>query len=192
MKIVLASASPRRKELLELAGFHPEVIPSCADEMTDEKDPEKLVSFLSKKKAESVAHHAEDGIVVGSDTVVHTEGQILGKPADEEDAAHMLRTLSGKAHYVSTGVTLIRVRNGEFTAEETFCETTKVYVDALTEKEIEEYIATGEADDKAGAYGIQGAFGKHISRIEGDYYTVVGLPLAKTYRAIRRMEDEMP
>lgn len=187
MKIILASASPRRKELLEMAGFTPEIMPSRADETTDISDPEEMVRELSKRKAKSVAQEVDDGIVIGSDTVVYIDGQVLGKPSDEEDAAYMLKLLSGRFHFVSTGVTLIKVSGGKVMDTGNFCETTKVYVEPLTDEEIQEYIATKEPMDKAGAYGIQGAFGKHISYLEGDYYTVVGLPLARTYQAIRRM-----
>ena len=191
-KLILASGSPRRKQLLEMTGHLLEIRVSGADETTDEKDPARFVEELSKRKAFDVAADVENGIVLGADTVVASGGEILGKPADAEDAKRMLAGLSGRAHEVYTGVTLVCRENGSLKWAETFHEETKVFVLSLSTEEIDEYIATGEPLDKAGAYGIQGFFGKYIERIEGDYFNVVGLPLSAVYQVLRRREaDEM-
>lgn len=188
IKIVLASASPRRRELLQRMGITPEVVKSGAEEDLKETDPQLLVEALSALKCLDVADKRTDPcIVIGADTVVSADGRILGKPSDEEDAADMLRLISGRAHHVYTGVTLCRMENGKRTAEKTFSVCTEVFVDDLTEDEIRDYIATGEPMDKAGAYGIQGAFLKHVNMIRGDYFNVVGLPVNAVYRALKEM-----
>ncbi len=194
-RIILASASPRRKEILSNMGYEPVVIKSGADEEINETRPERIVEELSKRKCMDVAAKAARGIigkekeffVLGADTVVSLDGEILGKPADEAAAVKMLRSLSGRVHQVYTGVTLALVggSDGE-TRTETFSEKTDVYVSKLTNEEIEDYIGTGEPFDKAGGYGIQGAFGKHVYRIEGDYFNVVGLPAAAVYERLKR------
>ena len=187
IRLILASASPRRDELLNTAGLSHEVIVSGADENVSEKDPCALVEQLSARKAMEVSGRIEeegDFAVIGADTVVFLDGVILGKPEDREDAKRMLRTLSGRAHHVCTGVTL-NGRIGGVKRVRTFSEVSTVHVDQLTESEIESYVATTEPMDKAGAYGIQGAFCKHVTHIEGDYFNIVGLPVSRVYRELK-------
>lgn len=198
--IVLASGSPRRKELLEQIGLEFEVCPAKGEEVVTSEDPEQVVKELSAQKAEEVAvslleynrSHRElttptDLIVIGADTVVACGGKILGKPGDEEEAFEMLAMLSGRSHEVYTGVTVVLTDGAtERTGELTFAERTEVWVDELTEEEIRAYIATGEPMDKAGAYGIQGRFAIHIGGIRGDYQNVVGFPLARFYHEMKK------
>ncbi|MBR6531824.1 MAG: septum formation protein Maf, partial [Clostridia bacterium] len=151
-KVILASASPRRKELLTLAGVDFTVRVADVEEIIPENaSPDKVVMSLALQKAGAVAKENPDSIVIGSDTVVALDGVILGKPKDDENAVEMLKTLSGRSHTVYTGVAII---SGERVAD--FCEATEVVFHKLTEKEIRDYVATGECSDKAGAYGIQG------------------------------------
>lgn len=184
MNIILASKSPRRKELLEQIGIIPEIIVSEADENIDEKDPQSLVMKLSKIKAEAVfddvKERNEEFCVLGADTVVFADDSILGKPENKEEARRMIKGLQGKYHYVYTGFTLIFSDKRIITD---YCET-KVYVYSMTDDEIEEYISTCEPYDKAGAYGIQGLFGRYVEKIDGDYNNVVGLPVSKIMRYI--------
>ena len=187
IRLILASGSPRRDELLNTAGLFHEVIVSGADEDVSEPDPCALVEKLSARKAEDVYRQAaKDGdfAVIGADTVVALDGEILGKPYSEADAARMLRLLSGRAHHVCTGVTL-HGRIGGRECARTFSEVSHVYVAPLTEEEIQDYIATGEPMDKAGAYGIQGAFCRYVTHIEGDYFNIVGLPVSRVYRELK-------
>ena len=182
-KVILASQSPRRRELLSRLGFPFEVIPSGAEEKIEQEDPIRTVEALSCQKAEWIAERAEEGsLVIGSDTVVVWEGEILGKPKDEEDACRMLSELAGNTHHVCTGVTLMIVGGKKLT----FHEVTEVHVAPMSREEILDYIATGEPMDKAGAYGIQGAFAPYITGITGDYYNVVGLPLAHLYQELKK------
>ena len=196
MRLILASGSPRRTELLHTAGLQHEVIVSGADEDVEETDPCALVEKLSARKAEEVYRRIEaapegyrigmngEYVVIGADTVVALDGRILGKPLDEKDAAAMLRMLSGRPHHVCTGVTLHgRIHGRE--KKYTFSEESTVHVDVLSEEEILSYIATSEPMDKAGSYGIQGAFSKFVTRIEGDYSNIVGLPVSGVYRALK-------
>lgn len=184
MRIILASGSPRRKEILEQAGIVCEVLPSDKEEVITTADPREAVKELSLMKASHIAGlQKEDVIVIGADTVVADGSQILGKPENEEDAVRMLRRLSGKSHMVYTGVTLIKIEEDRKTVR-TFCEETKVTVAPMTEEEIQKYVATREPMDKAGAYGIQGRFSVFVTGIEGEYLNVVGLPAAKVYREL--------
>lgn len=177
-KIILASGSPRRRELLELAGVPFVVQTADVDESIPAgTSPEEAVQLLAVKKARAV--EAKQRLVLAADTVVALDGVIFGKPRNEEDAKEMLRTLSGKIHQVHTGVC---IRRGE--REEVFCETAQVEFYPLTEEEIERYVASGEPMDKAGAYGIQGKGALLVRRIAGDYYTIVGLPVARVVRAL--------
>ncbi len=177
-KIILASGSPRRRELLELAGVPFIVQTADVDESIPAgTSPEEAVQLLAVKKARAV--EAKQRLVLAADTVVALDGVIFGKPRNEEDAKEMLRTLSGKIHQVHTGVC---IRRGE--REEVFCETAQVEFYPLTEEEIERYVASGEPLDKAGAYGIQGKGALLVRRIAGDYYTIVGLPVARVVRAL--------
>ena len=177
MKIILASQSPRRKELLERMGIRDfeTISPNVDESAFHGLPPEELVRRLSAEKAAAVAGRAgEDAIVIAADTVVALEGAVLGKPADELDAFKMLSALSGVRHQVYTGVTVCR--GGE---KQTAHEVTDVTFRELSEEEIEHYIATGEPMDKAGAYGIQGYGALLIQGISGDYYNVMGLPVCR-------------
>ncbi|MEE1247815.1 MAG: Maf family protein [Lachnospiraceae bacterium] len=184
MKIILASASPRRKELLEQIGVKFLVEPAKGEEKITKKLPGDVVKELALQKAREVAKDKEEPVlVIGADTVVAYEDQILGKPKDEKDACRMLSMLQGKAHEVYTGVAFIISNSGE-TKEIVFAEKTKVFVYPMTTKEILSYVATKEPMDKAGAYGIQGKFAAFIEKIEGDYNNVVGLPVAGIYQKL--------
>ncbi|MCD7744064.1 MAG: Maf family protein [Lachnospiraceae bacterium] len=206
-RIILASGSPRRRELLSQTGLEFEVIPGEVDEDAVVRDlrgqmnaqgesdcpdgpeagnpgyPAEVVKALSRSKAEAVAAQIPEGIVIGSDTIVW-DNEILGKPKDRADAYRMLRQLQGRVHSVFTGVTVL-VKEGADTKKHTFFCETKVDVYPMTEKETEDYLNTGEAMDKAGAYGIQGAFGLWVKGIEGDYNSVVGLPLSALWQVLK-------
>ena len=214
-RVILASASPRRRELLERIGVEFEVLVSDSEERTEETEASKVVVSLARGKARAVAGMPEssggrageggdrpspeacaknapgegegpkDGrdrpsLVIGADTIVVLDGRILGKPRDAAEARQMLRALSGRSHHVLTGVCGIYLPEGR---EKAFFEETEVLVDALTDAEIEAYIASGEPFDKAGGYGIQGIFSRHVRGITGDYFNVVGLPLHRVYKA---------
>ena len=177
MSLVLASQSPRRRELLHQIGIDDfKIIPSQKEEKKDPSlTPKDLVMHLSRQKAEEVAGKcSRDDIIIAADTVVSLKGQILGKPKDREDGARMLSLLSGNKHEVFSGVA---VKKGDLILNE--YEETAVYFREMTEKEISWYLSTGEPMDKAGAYGIQGIGIRFISRIEGDYSNVVGLPICR-------------
>lgn len=185
-RFIVASASPRRRELLSKLGFCFEIIPSDADESCDEKlSPQELVKELAKRKAESVFELDKESVVLGCDTVVEYKGVILGKPESREKAKEMLRMLSGKTHNVHTGVCII---SSEKTVS--FVNTVKVEFFELSEELIDSYASTGECDDKAGAYGIQGLGSALVKKIDGDYFSVVGLPLAQTARALSEFSVE--
>lgn len=187
--IILASGSPRRKELLERQGVGFEVIKSDAEEIITKQEPSEVVKELSLLKAKEVAARlaAEDKrYILAADTVVAKDGKILGKPADEQEAFDMLKNLQGAVHEVYTGVALFKAGEPESRGLN-FAEATRVYVYPMTDEEIRAYIATGEPMDKAGAYGIQGQFAIHIKGIEGDYDNVVGLPVARLYQECRRL-----
>ena len=177
-KIILASASPRRKELLEQIGLEFSIMPSYAKETYKETRPDKIVEELSALKAIDVADRLDDSyIVIGADTIVVADEKILGKPKDEKDAFLMLESLQGKTHQVYSGVTLV-VSHGDKKIIKRFHEKTEVAVAEMTKEQIKAYVATGEPMDKAGAYAIQGFFAPYIKGLVGDYYNVVGLPLA--------------
>lgn len=181
--IILASASPRRRELLTQAGFDYQCIPSDAEEIIPVGTPiDRVTEHLSFLKAEAVFAKHPDDIVIGSDTVVAIDGEILGKPKTAEEAFFMLKKLSGRIHTVFTGVTILSpVGRSSFTSA------TEVEFYSLSDDEIREYIATGEPMDKAGAYGIQGSGCVLVKRINGDYFTVMGLPIAETARRLRAL-----
>ena len=177
---IVASASPRRHEILHNGGYTFTVIPSDADETVSESlTSEQTVIELAKRKALAVLEDNEDCVVFGCDTVVAVDGKILGKPKDDEDALSMLKMLSGRIHTVSTGVCV---------ADKDRCEcavnTTLVEFYELSDSTIKSYIATKECEDKAGAYGIQGFGSVLIKRIEGDYFSVMGLPISRTARIL--------
>ncbi len=180
MKLILASASPRRKELLRYITEDFTVRVSNADETTpDELTPEETVTYLSRLKANAVWNGDPDETVVASDTVVVIDGRVLGKPHSEEEAADMLRTLSGRTHTVFTGVCVKTAKK-----ERAFAERTEVTFYPLTEAEIKAYVATGEPMDKAGSYGIQGKGSLLVKKIDGDFYNVMGLPVAALWRVL--------
>jgi septum formation protein len=182
---VLASSSPRRRELLRNAGIEFEVQTADVPEIhVPGESPLGFASRLAFDKADAVAQQRPHDLVLGADTIVIVEGEILGKPADAADAARMLRLLSNKTHDVTTAVCLLcpKARNQQ---PHIASETTLVHVAALTDDDIAQYIATGEPMDKAGAYAIQGIASRWINRIEGDYFNVVGLPVARVYGMLK-------
>jgi len=187
MKLILASASPRRAEILRNAGIQFEISSAGVDESPLGNElPGDYVRRLALAKALSAAEAyrdcASEVLVLGADTIVVVGGEILGKPASPDDARRMLRRLSGNIHQVHTGLALVRNPGPKRYVVE---EITRVHFAALTDREIEEYIATGEPFDKAGAYAIQGVGGRHVTRIEGCYFNVMGLPLARLYSLLR-------
>lgn len=188
-RIILASASPRRKELLAQVGVEFEIIPSTGEEICDESEPSQIVEALAMQKAESVADTLTgDFIVIGSDTIVSKDGAVLGKPSDEQNAFEILKSLQGEKHQVYSGVALVWSEKGESKAK-CFHAMTEVEVLPMTKKQILDYIATGDCMDKAGAYGIQGCFAEYIKGITGDYYNVVGLPVSRLMQELRPLLD---
>jgi septum formation protein len=191
--IILASASPRRKELLEQAGFSFTVTTSDADESITYETPEHFAETLALRKADSVynkiksEYKDQNFVVIGADTIVYYDGEILGKPADEDEAFDMLTMLCDRTHQVYTGVAVI-YRNALGKQVELINEKTDVTLYPATAKELKEYINTGDPLDKAGAYGIQGPFAVHVKEICGDYNNVVGLPIAKLYQTLKSMD----
>ena len=185
-KIVLASSSPRRKELLAALGIEFEVIHPCSDEtLLDNESPQEFALRISAEKASSVSMSlGNDRIVIGADTIVVADGEILGKPSDAEEAVAMLGKLSGKEHHVYTAFSIVRPKNELLHRE---IVDTKVRVKPLAASEIEGYIKTGEPMDKAGAYGIQGIGSFMVTGIEGSYTNVVGLPVAELLEALRKL-----
>lgn len=203
--LILASGSPRRKELLEQMGLEFEVCPAKGEEVITKTLPDEVVLELSKQKAEEVAagvlswlekggsfeqikaETAQDILVIGADTVVACQDNILGKPKDEQAAFEMLSQLQGATHSVYTGVTCVFLSADGRTGEHSFFEKTDVTFYPMQEKQIRRYIATGEPMDKAGAYGIQGKCAIYIDKIIGDYNNVVGLPVAAIYRELKKL-----
>ena len=180
--IILASASPRRQEILELADLKFDVMPSDAQEITTKTAPNEVVMELASIKAKDIYKKSEkQSMIVGADTVVAYQGQILGKPTDKADAKRMLTMLSGQTHEVYTGVCVI-----EDGKTKTFYEETKVTFYEISDEQINHYIKTGEPMDKAGSYGIQGKAAVFIKGIEGDYYNVVGFPIARFLQEITK------
>lgn len=183
MRVILASASPRRRELLKYIFKEFDIIPADVDESLDDSVKiEKAAEYLAEKKAKFISGKYPDALVIGSDTTVVTGGKILGKPEDKTDAENMLKELSGKTHKVITGVSVFI---GEKSVS--FSEVTEVKFFNLSESEIEEYLKTDEWKDKAGAYGIQDSAGLFVEKINGDYNNVVGLPVARLNRVIKEM-----
>ncbi len=182
-KIILASSSPRRKELLKTAGVEFEVHVKDVDESIPEgTPPAEAAKMTAAKKAAVIASEYKNDIVIGADTIVVANGRILGKPKDEADAAEMLRMLSGIEHEVITGVCIKCDESSHF-----FAQTSKVKFYDLTDEEIRAYVASGEPMDKAGSYGIQGLGCTLVERIEGDYFNIVGLPVAEVCRKIKTL-----
>lgn len=208
MKLVLASGSQRRRELLTMCGYDYEIIVSNADETIDENDPESFVRALSLRKAKEVfdrlsAAGRRDFAVIGSDTVVafqkdgETKPVIIGKPKDAKDAVRILSMLSGKTHRVFTGVSVIADITDENAAAQcsirkkeeiqTECSITEVTFETLSPDEITDYVNSGDPLDKAGSYGIQGPFGMFVREIRGNYFTVIGMPIPVLYKMLKKI-----
>ena len=186
-KLVLASQSPRRIELIRYLGLEPKIYPSGADESSREKDPALLTQRLAFLKAEEVQRQFDrETLIIGADTVVYDGERILCKPKTEEEAYLMLSGLSGRTHAVYTGVCLLY---GE--KKMGFCEKTIMHIAKMTEEEIRGYLAIGEYMDKAGSYNIQGPFSRFVKGIEGDYYNVMGLPIARLYQSLKLFSREV-
>jgi len=194
MKLILASGSPRRAELLRAAGFEFLVKAEPVDESRLEGETaERMVERLAVLKARAIADtQSDDAIVIGADTVVTIDGEVLGKPVTANVAREMLRKLRGREHSVITGVALLAVQGGiqlPVTAESVSHEVTRVWMSQMTDEEIDGYVGTGEPLDKAGAYAIQGRASRFIPRIEGCYFNVVGLPVAKVSQMLAKLRN---
>ena len=208
-RIILGSASPRRRELLEQIGISFEVRVSDKEEVYHSLIPEEIVKELALSKAENVADDLRekqeqvkqisfdkknnvllDTIVIGADTIVVSDGSILGNPKDEADAVRMIRSLQGRSHKVYTGVAILDYDDEGKRKSVVHAVETEVFVNPMSDEEIREYAATGEPLDKAGAYGIQGQLAAHIERIDGDYYNVVGLPVSYVYRQLKEIAEK--
>ena len=215
-KIILASQSPRRRELLQQIGYEFEVIPSTVEEITSTTVPDEMVMELASLKAgdvftnltckkpergtnidsscecdNSVSDNKKarpDVIVIGADTVVSKDGKIMGKPKSERDAIEMLKLLQGGVHQVYTGVCLVWEQEGRIRSEK-FAQRTDVYFYPMSDEEINWYVSTGDCMDKAGAYGIQGICARFIEKLEGDYNNVVGLPVGRLYQELQKRFD---
>jgi len=191
-RLILASASPRRQLLLSQAGFAFDIMPSEVDENLDESvSAYDTVKNLSNQKAMAVLNRVhEPAVIIAADTIVSIHGRVLGKPRQDEEARAMLRLLQGQTHTVYTGVTLINQGQDGYELKQ-IVDNTNVTMRPLAEEEIDAYVRTGEPRDKAGAYGIQGRGSLFIERIDGDYFTVVGLPLVRVYLTLRTMGVEL-
>ncbi len=190
MRVILASASPRRRELLSQIGWEFEVCASQVEERITKTLPSEIVEELSRQKAQAVYDSLPDKdslLVIGADTVVSCDGKVMGKPADREDAVRMLSMLQGRSHYVYTGVTVIKCDNRGESNVKSFHEETEVTFYPMKEEEILRYVDTLDPMDKAGAYGIQGMCARYISGIKGDYNNVVGLPVGRLYQEVQKL-----
>lgn len=188
-KIILASQSPRRKQLLEQIGLKFEIDPSNYEEdMTLKMTPTKLAEHLSLGKAEDVAKRHGDSIIISADTIVAVNEEVFGKPKTPEKAKYMLRKLSGRVHSVITGFTIIDTETNKQIIKSV---ETKVYFKKLSEKEIDAYIATGEPLDKGGSYAIQGKAALFVKKIEGDYFNIVGLPILAITSELKNLGIEI-
>ena len=187
-KIILASASPRRKELMALAGYEFEIKVSHKEEVYQSTKPDEIVKELSLLKASDIAEQIEQKnvVIIGADTVVAYNGKILGKPESKEDAFRMIKSFQGDKHQVYTGVAILEFDSEGNKSLINHAVKTDVYVNAMTDEEIWNYIEKDNIMDKAGAYGIQSGFAIHIEKIEGDYFNVVGLPISYIYEALKR------
>lgn len=188
-KMILASASPRRSELMAQAGYTFEVQVSHKEEVYQSTEPDEIVKELSLLKARDVAQQyaKADTIVIGADTVVAYQGKILGKPKDLEDAFRMIKSFQGDCHQAYTGVAILVYDSEGNCTVKNHAVRTDVYVNPMTDDEIYSYINSDSVLDKAGAYGIQGRFAIHIEKIEGDYYNVVGLPISYIYEQLKEV-----
>jgi septum formation protein len=182
---ILASGSPRRKEILEQVGIEFKVVASKDEEVINKSRPDEIVEELATRKACSVASNMKEGtIVIGADTMVALDGEVMGKPKSEQDAKDMVRKLQGKKHQVYTGVCAVVKEAGKEDRVIHFVQSTDVWVYPMTEEQIDDYVATGEPMDKAGAYGIQGKFAVHIEKIDGEYLNIVGFPVSRLYQTL--------
>ena len=194
-KLILASQSPRRRELLKMLGIEFDIKVSNCEEIITSSEPAQVTMELVKQKAfeteiadvrvASDEKNKENIIIIGADTVVAADGEILGKPKDKDDARRMINKISGTSHQVYTGVALVLVKGAKAACIELFAEKTDVEVCQMSSQEIEDYINSDEPYDKAGGYGIQGIFGKFVSGIRGDYNNVVGLPVHRLYYTLK-------
>lgn len=188
-KIILASSSPRRKELLLQIGIVPEIIVSHVEEKITSDVPAEVVMSLAEQKAVDVAKEMPEGtVILGSDTVVAADGKILGKPKSHEEAYEMIRRLAGRSHQVYTGVCLVKKGpEGEADTVVSFYDETDVNVSPMTEKEIREYADSEEPMDKAGSYAVQGFFARYIDGLKGSYANVMGLPVHLVYQELKKL-----
>lgn len=188
-KIILASGSPRRKELLLQIGIVPEIIVSHVEEKITSDVPAEVVMSLAEQKAVDVAKEMPEGtVILGSDTVVAADGKILGKPKSHEEAYEMIRRLAGRSHQVYTGVCLVKKGpEGEADTVVSFYDETDVNVSTMTEKEIREYADSEEPMDKAGSYAVQGFFARYIDGLKGSYANVMGLPVHLVYQELKKL-----
>ena len=184
-EIILASGSPRRRELMELGGLTFRVVPAVGEEKTKAVLPGDIVEHLARHKAEEVFSLYPDKLIIGADTIVWAGGRVLGKPSNKDEARNMISLLQGKTHEVYTGVALSWTDEAGEHHCETFHEKTEVICYPMTAAEEEAYINTDEPYDKAGGYAIQGGFARYVQAIRGDYYTVMGLPLARLYQELK-------
>lgn len=183
--MILASKSPRRKEILEGFGFKLEILTSSIEEVSDKEGLLEQIMDISRKKSLEISEKRKECYILSADTVVVLDGEILGKPKDEDDAFYMLNSLSGRQHKVLTAYTLMNLKKGiDFTSYDS----TEVYFKELLEEEIRWYISTGEPMDKAGAYGIQGKGAVLVKKIEGDFFNVMGFPISKFYDDLKKLD----
>ena len=192
--IILASGSPRRRELMDRIGSSYICIPSGKEEDMSGHDPKVMVEMLSAMKAGDIAEKlTEDtpSVIIGCDTVVAFENKILGKPKSTEEAVNMIKSFAGKAHHVHTGVCILVIEHKQIVKKLNYSVSTAVNVVPMTEDEIRAYVETGEPMDKAGAYAIQGLFCPYIDSIEGDYYNIVGYPIASIYRSFKELNIDI-
>lgn len=187
--IVLASASPRRLELLRQIGVEPEVVVSHVEEVVTSQVPEQVVMELSRQKAEDVAESQKAGtLVIGSDTVVSVDGKILGKPKTHAEAEEMIRSIAGRTHQVYTGVCMVlKAENGAEDTVLNFYDETEVEVYPMSDEEIKAYAESEEPMDKAGSYAVQGVFGRYIKGLKGSYANVMGLPISMVYQEMKKI-----
>ena len=195
--IVLASGSPRRRELMNFITDSFEVYVSDCEEVIRSSVPSEVTKELAEQKADAVLKEllekkkgTGEFLVIGADTVVSFQGKIFGKPTDKKEAEEMLSVLQGQMHEVTTGVAMLAVSEGKEVRREVFYETTEVKVAPMSDKEIDEYTASRDCYDKAGGYGIQGVFSKYISGIQGDYFNVVGFPVHRIYNMLKEIEKD--
>ncbi|MCR5154168.1 MAG: Maf family protein [Lachnospiraceae bacterium] len=188
-RLILASGSPRRKEILGNTGLEFEIKTSDKEEIINTTVPQDAVLALSAQKAEFVGEEVSgDVCIIGADTVVSYRNEILGKPKNKEDAIRMVSELAGDTHRVFTGVTILVKEDGKEVKRSSFYVETLVDVYSMSKKEIDEYVESGEPMDKAGAYAIQGLFAPYIKKIDGDYYNIVGFPISKIYHELKNLE----